>query len=87
MISWSACKLLLLLLLYCAGQGFGLQASNPAGGSAQSVSGTGGTTSTGQFVIQTCSTTPAVLLAGASASPTTVAVAATPGAQAAATAG
>ncbi|KAL0048937.1 hypothetical protein WJX82_002776 [Trebouxia sp. C0006] len=29
------------------GQGFGLQASNPAGGSAQSVSGTGGTTSTG----------------------------------------
>ena len=76
-----------MLLLYCAGQGFGLQASNPAGGSAQSVSGTGGTTSTGQFVIQTCSTTPAVLLAGVSASPTTAALAATPGAQAAATAG
>ncbi|DBA85539.1 TPA: hypothetical protein ACH3X2_000475 [Trebouxia sp. C0005] len=63
------------------------KASNPAGGSAQSVSGTGGTTSTGQFVIQTCSTTPAVLLAGSSASPSTGAVAATPGAQAAATAG
>ena len=71
-----------------AGQGFGLQASNPPGGSAGSVSGTGGTTSTGQFVIQTCSTKPAVLLAGsAPSSSATGAVAATPGAEAAATAG
>ena len=66
-----------------AGHGFGLQASTPAGGSAGEVSGTGGTTATGQFVIQTCSTTPAVLLAGGG----TAAAASTPGAEAAATAG
>ena len=76
------------LIVIPAGQGFGLQASNPAGGSAGGVSGQGGKTATGQFVIQTCATTPAVLFAGASPPPSsTGAVAATPGAQAAATAG
>lgn len=67
-----------------AGQGFGLQSSNPAGGSAGSVSGQGGKTATGQFVIQTCATKPAVLFAGSTPAG---AVAATPGAEAAATAG
>ena len=71
-----------------AGQGFGLTSSNTVGESAGGVSGTGGTTATGQFVIQTCATKPAVLFAGASLpSSGTGAVAATPGALAAATAG
>lgn len=71
-----------------AGQGFGLSSSNPAGGSAGGVSGTGGTTATGKFVIQTCATKPAVLYAGSGPpASATGAVAATPGAMAAATAG
>lgn len=71
------------MCLHFAGQGFGLQASNVA--SATGVSGFGGRTSTGTFVVGTCGTSSPVIYAGAGSGAT--AVAATPGAQAAATAG
>ena len=70
-----------------AGQGFGLTSNNAAGGSNPGVSGFGGTTSTGQFVVDTCGTSSPVIYAGAGAGSGTTAVAGTPGALAAATAG